>query len=174
MKRKKAGKTFFSAAVAYHEAGHAVARVYLGARVTDTKVFKDGTGFSDGAVAEWRSANAGAGQSWDLLLMLMAGVHAEARATKRSLKVLRLSKGLQDFAIATVLVDMMARHSKKLSAKAIWRQADRERAYFLRHCWHTIERVGAQLMRTGFVSAADLKRMTKSYRRHQLAQRPCL
>lgn len=95
-------------AAACHEAGHAVARVYVGVRATDTRVFENGSGYSDGTLESWRSTNPGVGAIWDLLLVSMAGIHAEARATMRSLVRLQYSHGLKNYALATCLVMWLA------------------------------------------------------------------
>lgn len=152
----KAMKRLFPRSAAYHEAGHAVARIYVGARATDTRVFENGSGYSDGTLESWNSTNAGFGTLWDFLLVCMAGAHAEARVTKRSLKKLRFSHGLKDYAMASCLVVMLARRGRRRE-KAIWRQADRERRHFLRYCWPTIDAM-ASPRSSGLISDSGKKK----------------
>ena len=175
-KRHKQRKVQFPMAAAYHEAGHAVARVYVGALATDTRVFHDGSGYSDGTLESWQSTNPGIGALWDLVLVSMAGVHAEARATKRCLDTLQCSHGLKDYAVATCLVMWLARRYGKRPAKSIWSQANKERRVFLRNCWPTIDAVAIRLRTSGFVSRRELQTLTKNYRRSCLTElvRPAL
>jgi hypothetical protein len=163
--RHKQRKVGFPLAAAYHEAGHAVARVYVGALATDSRVFHDGSGYSDGALESWQSTNPGIGTIWDLVLVSMAGVHAEARATKRCLDTLQYSHGLKDYAVATCLVMWLARRYGKRSVKAIWTQANKERRVFLRNCWPTIHTMAIRLRKSGFVPRRELQTLTKNYRR---------
>jgi hypothetical protein len=166
-------KRGISRAAAYHEAGHAVARIYVGAPATDTAVFENGSGYSDGHRGSWRSANPGIGALWDFILVSMAGAYSEARATKRSIEKIRLSHGLKDYAAATCLVIILAKRSGGVTERAIWRQIERERTQFLRYCWKTIEMLADRLLRTGFVSREELRTLTRRYRRRlSTLQRP--
>ena len=158
-------KRGISRAAAYHEAGHAVARIYVGAPATDTVVFENGTGYSDGHRGAWRSTNPGIGGMWDFILVSMAGAYSEARATKRSIEKIRLSHGLKDYATAACLVIILAKRSGGVTERAIWRQIEKERTQFLRYCWKTIEVIAVRLSRTGFVSRKELHTLTRRYRR---------
>ena len=166
----------FPLAAAYHEAGHAIARVYVGALATDSKVFHDGSGYSDGTLESWQSTNPGIGAIWDLVLVSMAGLHAEARATKRSMETLQYSHGLKDYAVATCLVMWLARRYGKRTGKTIWAQANKERRVFLRNCWPTIDTMAIRLRKSGFVSRRELQILTNGYRRRCVTElvRPVL
>ena len=143
-------------AVAYHEAGHAIARVYVGALATDSRVFHDGSGYSDGTLESWQSTNLGIGAIWDLVLVSMAGLHAEARATKRSFDTLQYSHGLKDYVVATCLVIWLSRRYGKRAENTIWAQANKERRVFLRNCWPTIDTMAIRLRKSGFLSRREL------------------
>jgi hypothetical protein len=155
----------FPRGVAYHEAGHAIAQIYVGAPATLTRIFMNGTGYSDSNLDSWESSNSGIGTVWDLLLVYMAGAHAEATATKRSLESVRLSAGLKDYVSASVLIIILSHKAAGLTEEAIWRQADKERLFFLHRCWPTIAKMAVRLQTTGSVSSAELRTLTKRYRK---------
>jgi len=149
----------FPLAAAFHEAGHAVATVFVGAAATDTHVFRDGSGIQLSSWHAWHTGTSGQAAIWELLLVFMAGPHAEARASKRGLGRVRMSTGVKDYASADVLIEIMVERGYATSKRAGWRRADAERAAFLRRHWPIIEMVAVRLAERGIVRAAELTRI---------------
>jgi hypothetical protein len=175
--RHKQLKVQFPLAAAYHEAGHAIARVYVGALATDSRVFHDGSGYSDGSLEWWQSTNPGIGAMWDLVLVSMAGLHAEARATKRSFDTLQYSHGLKDtMQSPRVWLCGWLAGTGNGRKKPFGRKRTRSAESFLRNCWPTIDIMAIRLRKSGFVSRGELQMLTKSYRRRCVTElvRPIL
>jgi hypothetical protein len=61
-----------SRASAFHEAAHAVARLYVGAQATDVEIRNDGSGLTHGTGELW-AAGHDQYASWNLLLYALAG-----------------------------------------------------------------------------------------------------
>ncbi len=80
------------------------------------------------------------------------------------------------YAVATCLVMWLARRYGKRTEKAIWAQAHKERRFFLRNCWPTIDAMAIRLRKSGFVSRRELQMLTKSYQRRCVTElvRPIL
>jgi ATP-dependent Zn protease len=67
--------------VAYHEAAHAVARVYVGAPCAPVEI-NGNAGMTHGTGEQWRSSSAGQYAAWDHALVTLAGPFAEGRISK--------------------------------------------------------------------------------------------
>ncbi len=153
----------FPLTAAFHEAGHAVATVFVGAPITDTEVFADGRGIQRGSWDDWYTGSSGAVAILELVLVFMAGPHAEARASKRALGLVRMSNGVKDYASADVLIEIMVERGYMASKRAGWKRADAERAVFLRTHWPMIDAVAIRLAERGIVRAAELKRICRHF-----------
>ena len=72
-------------------------------------------------------------------LVFMAGPHAEARASRRSLRRVQRSNGLKDFVCADQLIEIMVERGYVPSKKAGWKRADKYRRRFLKVAWPMIK-----------------------------------
>lgn len=156
----------FPLAAAYHEAGHAVARLEVGAVPTDTWIAEDGRGMSLGTGASWVSASSGARAAWDLLLVLLAGPRAESMYRRCSRALVMQSSGAQDFAEAKPIVARLVARGWAEDERAAWRRVDLETGEFLRHRWPAVSALAAALAWAGRVPARDLVRLVRPGRRH--------
>jgi hypothetical protein len=154
----------FPLTAAFHEAGHAVARLHVGAAPTDTWIAQDGRGMSEGTGALWTSASSGHHAAWDLLLVLLAGPRAEAMHSRRSRALVMRSSGAQDFAEARPIVIDLVERGYAEDERAAWRRADRDTGDFLRDRWTAVTALAAALAWAGRVPADDLVRLVRSAR----------
>ena len=102
--------TRLSNGVAHHEAGHAVAAVALGQPFLDAQVFARPTfNESNGKKCLGRlrhdSETDFSGCAWNLAVCDLAGPVAEARYSKRSLTVVTLCGGMDDYNSALAYLD---------------------------------------------------------------------
>src|SRR5690348_13013084 len=108
--------------VAYHEAGHAVARIHVGAEPTAIEI--EGTeGLCEGTGKPWVSAHHGQYSVWNHLIVLLAGVDAEARVSKRCRVDLFLGAGAYDYQVARPAIDWLVANNYADSSDAAWRRA---------------------------------------------------
>lgn len=158
--KRRQARSDFSRAAAFHEAAHAVASIIVGKPPADTQIFANGSGVHWGDWHTWRTAAPSVEAAlWEMILVFMAGPHVEARASKRSLRRVRMSNGVKDFVCADQLIEMMVERGYVASKKAGWRKADKHRRRFLLVCWPKIERVAMRLQARGIVRAGELKRI---------------
>jgi hypothetical protein len=128
--------------VAYHEAAHAVARIYCGFGATDTEINSDGSGTSHGT--------GGCALDPTYLVVLLAGPCAEARVAGQSRMAVLFSGGGKD--------DWAALRQHPLySAKALIAQKETNR--FLRRAWLDIDRVARALIDLGKLPASKTARL---------------
>lgn len=149
----------YSKVAAFHEAGHAVARAHVGARITAAKINLDGTGVSFGTGELWRSASCGQGAAWDALIVTLAGAYAEARISKQSRVLICLTRAREDMEEGREAVRWLVRRGFAVSIEAAWERAERETLDFLRDSWSAIERVAAGLLERGSLEADEVRRL---------------
>lgn len=142
-------------ATAFHEAGHAVARLYVGAEPTGAII--DGPkGFSFGTNLSWESAHSGQYAIWDRLICDLAGTHAEARASKRAIAWVALNSGLEDYRSATPRISQLVANGFANSESAAWRRAEEETREYIKDCWGAIGHVATALLAKGHLSADEV------------------
>jgi hypothetical protein len=151
----------FPLTAAFHEAGHAVARLHVGAPPTATWIAPDGRGVSEGTGTRWTSASPGYHAAWDLLLVLLAGPHAEAKQAQRSRAFVMRSSGAQDFAEAKPIVAALVRRGYADDELAAWRRADQDVRRFVQSRWPAVASLAWALACAGRVPAEDLVRLVR-------------
>lgn len=151
------GKATISKAVAYHEAGHVVARHWVGSPLTAVEAFPDGTGMSHGTGQAWESLGYGQYAVWDQILMTLAGPWAEARATKKARYLVLLFSGAHDSAHAERYIQQLMQLGYASSSRAAWERAEAEVTNFLKQCWAHIGRVAQELQVRQRLGATDLR-----------------
>jgi hypothetical protein len=95
---------------AYHEAGHAVARVVLGLGATRVEVERDGSGTTHGTHAIYRDHGALIAR----IQMALAGPVAEARYAHRALSEILAGPGSGDLASAEDMLDALGLNAQHL------------------------------------------------------------
>lgn len=147
---------------AFHEAGHAVARIYVGAEPTDTEIDITGAGISHGTETLWTTPGQGQYALWDLLIVLLAGSFAEARFSNEDpLNVLPRS-GKRDLREANRLLKQLAGNRFAVSIQAGRSRAHEETNIFLSYSWPDIEKVAAVLLKRGQISAKRLVKISQT------------
>lgn len=145
-------------AVAYHEAGHAVARIHVGAGATAVEIRPDGSGFCHGTGQPMLIVD-GASQeaAYNVILIFAAGPHAEARASRKSAAVTMLTSGSDDWKQIEPQIDwLIARRFAQDSGRAQSRMRQHLRQFFKQR-WPAIERVAAALLQKRFLSADEVR-----------------
>jgi hypothetical protein len=144
-----------SKASAFHEAAHAVARLYVGARATDVEIRNDGSGLSHGTGELWE---AGYGQYalWNFLLYALAGPYAEARVSHRDRVLVMFTRGAEDYRATQEPIAWLVARGYAATERAAWRHAESETLVFLRERWPAITRVAAALLKSGRLSALEV------------------
>ena len=142
--------------VAYHEAGHAVARVYVGAQPTAVETRADGGGTSYGTSQQWESSRKGQYAAWDLVLYSLAGPRAEARISRTAYVVIVLTSGREDYESAKPVIRWLIQHGFADGEKAAWHRAEEEVRQFMRTHWPHICRVADALMSRGRLEGPEV------------------
>jgi hypothetical protein len=149
---------------AFHEAGHAVARIYVGAAPTATEINVLGGGLSHGTGLIWNTPGGGQYAIWDFLIVLLAGPFAEARMRRQSKTWMLLSAGRDDYAEAQRQIMWLIKHRFTESTVTGWARAEEETRIFLRSSWPEITKVAALLLEAGRIEAAQLVEIAKPQR----------
>ena len=144
-----------SRASAFHEAAHAVARLYVGARATDVEIRNDGSGLSHGTGELW-AAGHGQYASWNLLLYTLAGPYAEARVSHRDRVLVMFTRGADDYRAAQESIAWLVARGYVATERAAWGRAESETLMLLRDRWPAITRVAAALLSSGRLSALEV------------------
>ena len=145
-----------SKATAIHEAAHAVARIAVGATPTLVDAFPNGSGMSHGTGEQWISGATGQYATWDLLIVLLAGGLAEARASKTWSLVIFFRSAADDFAAAQRLFGQLVRQGFAGDVNAAWKRAEGETREMLRANWPAVEAVAERLSLCGRVEAEEV------------------
>ena len=149
----------FQKGAAYHEAGHAVARLWVGGEPMPVEVRRDGTGLSHGSGQVWRTAGEGQYALWDRVLLCLAGPWAEARAVKRSGFATLMTYGADDWREAQRYIGQIVQGRGASSERDAWVRAERETRQFVGEAWPDIERVAEALRREGRLDAEGVRRL---------------
>ncbi len=151
--------TPFPKKVCYHEAGHAVAAVAIGREFTRVVVREDASGIVEGTgqVIELR----GQYGVWDDLVYSLAGMKAEARATKRGEAAVMFDGGRADMAQAGQGIKWLVERGFAPDSAAAWRRAERDTKDFVHDEWPAIERVAEALRTHGGLEASEVLRLVR-------------
>ncbi|WP_342129938.1 hypothetical protein [Hydrogenophaga sp. OTU3427] len=141
---------------AFHEAGHAVARLHVGAPSTPVEIDVSGAGLSHGTGESWKCRSDGQYAQWDLLTVLLAGPVAEARVRRRSLTAILFTSGQGDFLqINDVLAGLI--ENGFASEKSGWERVESEVREIVRSEWAAIEAVALALLEKGVLTGAEVE-----------------
>jgi hypothetical protein len=140
---------------AYHEAGHAVARIVLGGEPSDTWITVEGGGYSAGTGRAWTGRN-----PIDALpILTLAGPCAEARKRRIGIVVVLLTFGADDYQDARIMAASPVWRDCGFDAgRRIERWTWEARELLTAH-WPAVERVAQALQQTMRVPALDLRRV---------------
>ena len=141
--------------VAFHEAGHAVARAAVGWPLTKTEIHGR-SGRSHAPDAAWSPRAGGQYAVWDAILIALAGPFAESRVSKRAQPYILLTSGSMDWQHAKHWISLLVSHRYAECSNAAWMRAEQETREFLRNHWAKIERVAAALLAQGVLEPAEL------------------
>lgn len=144
---------------AYHEAGHAVARIFVGASATTVEIGAAGGGFTHGILNRWPGR--GADQMWTWLLVLFAGSYAEALASGRTVDNVLVDSGRLDLKEAAPAIRWLVKHGHTKDRMDTLIKLNFITSCFLALRWGAIERVASELMRSGRLSGRQLKRLAR-------------
>lgn len=147
---------------AFHEAGHAVARVHVGSASTPVEVRPDGTGESHGTGEHWACRSQGQYAAWDFLLMLLAGGYSEARYTRRSANEIFFGPASGDFERAQLPINWLVERGFSEDPDAAWRRAEADTRAFLRKHWDAVERVAEALLQRGRLEAEEVAALVEA------------
>lgn len=136
-------RALVKAHAAYHEAGHAVARIYVGSAATDVEIYSDGTGISHGTGESALSPV--------YLVVYLAGPFAEARVARLPRIAVLFSGGGKD--------DWAALRQHPLYTGVFARIAEKETNRFLRRAWSDIDRVARALIDVDKLPASEVARL---------------
>lgn len=141
---------------AFHEAGHAVARAFVGATITPIEVRENGDGESHGTGTRWTCRSEGEHAAWDYLLMLLAGAYCEARHARDWVTEILLGPASGDHEEAQATIAWLVDRGFAVDADAAWRRAEASTQAFMRQRWSAITRVAEALVQRGRLSADDV------------------
>ncbi len=146
---------------AYHEAGHVVIQVAIGRAPTAVVTHRDGSGLTEGR-GEPLSLKSQY-EVWDLISMNLAGIFAEARATKVSRFALSFGVGREDYDAAGAPIKWLVAEGYAVDLDAAWRRAEAHtRALVARH-WAAIVGVAEQLRVSGRLDAASVQEIIQNF-----------
>ncbi len=139
-------------AAAFHEAGHAVARLHIGAPATAVQIVP--YGYTRGS-RRWPGR--GQMRMWKWLLVLFAGSYAQAFETRRSLARTIRTSGKRDLEAAAPAVVWLVRKGYARTRMAALRRVHADTMVFLVLRWDAIDRVAAALLKDGKLTARQLR-----------------
>jgi hypothetical protein len=143
-------------AAAFHEAGHAVARLHVGAPATAVQIIPHGM-----THGSRRWAGRGERRMLNWLLVLFAGSYAQAFETRRSLARTVLHSGKLDMQAAAPAVAWLVRHGYARTRMEALRRVHAETVLFLMLRWVAIERVAAGLLKDGKLTARQVRALAR-------------
>jgi len=142
-------------AAAFHEAGHAVARLHVGASATAVRIVP--YGFTHGS-RRWPGRGERRILNW--CLVLFAGSYAQAFASRRSLERTVLHSGKLDLQEAPAIAWLVRRGYARTRMEALMR-VHLETLMFLALRWDAIERVSAGLIKDGRLTARQVRALAR-------------
>lgn len=145
---------------AFHEAGHAVARIHVGFSATLTEVYADGSGMShaqDGGICNGGSQY----PVWNMLVVLLAGPWAEARYRKKGSLWVLSTTGKVDWRDAVRLMDWLTEHGFAADRNEAFERAEAETREMLKSRWNAIGRVAAALLQHRKLTADQVDALTR-------------
>jgi hypothetical protein len=146
---------------AFHEAAHAVARLFIGAPLTSVEINDRGGGFAHGKLGRRWIARRWPLRGWDLVLCAMAGPCAEARVSHRSVVQVVLRAGLDDLEQTKLPVMWLVAHGYARDPDTAWTAGCRRTRWFLSQRWAAIERVAEALLRRGRLSGRQVRKLAR-------------
>lgn len=146
---------------AFHEAGHAVAKLYAGYSPPLVSIDADGkTGFCAPSPAVYAKVRAGQYLVWDVLVILLAGVTAESKISRRSFHSYFEDDfndgGRNDFEDMQKPLSWLVSNGYSDSRADAMNRAREETNAFVRQQWACIERVAVELISSGRIEPENL------------------
>jgi hypothetical protein len=149
----------FPKAAAFHEAGHAVARLHIGAPATAVAINRSGGGYTRGTPNRWPGR--GQRRMWTWLLVLFAGSYAQALAEKRSLHRTLITSGKLDLQQAKPAIDWLVDRGHARRSVDVLTRIHFSTCAFLTVRWDAIERVAIALMAQGRLTARQVRALVE-------------
>jgi len=149
---------------AYHEAGHAVARLHVGAIATTVEIGTMGGGSTHGTPNRWPSR--APRRMWTWLLVLFAGSYAQAFATRRSVHRVLITSGRLDLREAKPAIDWLVKRGHASSSLEALARVHIDACWFIALRWPAIERVAGELLRTGRLTGRRVKVLARQAGKH--------
>lgn len=142
-------------ATAYHEAGHAVARLHVGAIAAAVEAPSSGGGYTHGTPNRWPGR--GQRRMWTWLLVLFAGSYAQAFASRRALDRVLITSGRLDLKEARPAIDWLVARGHAESSLEVLARVHLATCLFLALRWGAIERVARELRRSGRLTGRQVR-----------------
>ena len=146
-------------AAAYHEAGHVVACVYVGAGARAVRITDSGGGYMRGARGSWPGR--GHGRMWTWLLVLFAGSYAQAVASGRKVDRVLLTSGKLDLKEAEPAIDWLLRRGHVRSSLEALTATHLATCMFMAERWPAIEQVAQALQKSGRLTGTQVRSLVK-------------
>jgi hypothetical protein len=157
-RRRNPGR--FPKASAYHEAGHAVARLHVGAIATTVEIHPRGGGYTHGTPNRWPGR--GQHRMWTWLLVLFAGSYAQAFVSGRSLERVLITSGRLDLKEAKPAIDWLVTRGYAGSSLDVLGRTHLATCAFLALRWEAIERVAVALLRSHRLTARQVRALART------------
>ena len=138
----------------YHEAGHTVVRHIIGMEGLAVEVLRDQSGKTHGTmhILALRDQY----DVWDHIVYILAGIYAEARATRQSAALVTLLGGQDDRDAALVPIRWLVAGGLATDEDAAWRRAEHMTRVCIRREWPRISAVAERLRVSGRLEAAEV------------------
>jgi hypothetical protein len=146
-------------AAAYHEAGHVVACVYVGAGARAVKITETGGGYTHGARRPWPGR--GRGQMWTWLLVLFAGSYAQAVASGRKVDRVLMTSGKLDLKEAQPAIEWLLRRGCVRTSLEALTATHLATCMFMAERWPAIEQVSQALQKSGRLTARRVRSLIR-------------
>lgn len=147
-------------AAAFHEAGHVVACLYVGAGSRTVWINETGGGYTHGTRHAWPWKKDQ--RMWTWLLVLFAGSYAQALACGRRVDRVMLTSGKLDLREAKPAVDWLVKRGYVETSLEALAAAHLATCIFLTVRWPAIERVAHALLESGRLTGRQVRSLAES------------
>jgi hypothetical protein len=147
-------------AAAYHEAGHVVACIYVGAGARAVWINQTGGGYTHPTRGRWPGR--GHRRMWTWLLVLFAGSYAQALACGRKVDRVLFTSGKLDLKEAEPAIAWLVSRGHVRTSHEVLRATHLATCMFMAERWTAIEQVAKALQRSGRLTGHQVRSLVKS------------